>query len=145
MQHSKRVHVACLHVVCLCDLDVKESRVFASAVLVLECCKTQWVWVHQRIALYKSYLLLLLFIITVVVWTAMYRTSYSDSLTGFHEPLSPPYRCHTSLKTGVVQSLIVSHGVPDHTVCVKITAHGHLHDTSTAHLSAAVTVYRTVS
>ena len=41
MQHSKRVHVACLHVVCLCDLDVKESRVFASAVLVLECCKTQ--------------------------------------------------------------------------------------------------------
>ena len=23
-----------------------------------ECCKAQWVWVHQRIALYKSYLLL---------------------------------------------------------------------------------------
>ena len=27
-----------------------------------ECCKVQWVWVHQRIALYKSYLLLLLYI-----------------------------------------------------------------------------------
>ena len=27
----------------------------------------------------------------VAVWTAMY-------LTGFHEPLLPPYRCHTSLK-----------------------------------------------
>ena len=24
-----------------------------------ECCKAQWAWVHQRIALYKSYLLLL--------------------------------------------------------------------------------------
>ena len=71
--------------------------------------------------------------------------AYNDSLTGFHEPLSPPYRCHTGLKKAAVQSLIVSHGVPDHTVCVKSTAHGHLHDTATAHLSAAVPVYRIVS
>ena len=31
--------------------------------------------------------------ILIVVWTA------SDDLTGFHEPLSPPYRCHTVLKS----------------------------------------------
>ena len=31
----------------------------------------------------------------VVVQTAMYLTGYSDRLTGFHEPLSPPYKCHT--------------------------------------------------
>ena len=95
---------------------MKESRVFASTVLV-------------------------------VVLMAMYLTSYNDSLTGFHEPLSPPYRCCTSLKKSVVQiqSLIVSHGVPDHAVCMKSIAHGHLHDTATAHLSAAVTVYIIVS
>ena len=34
----------------------------------------------------------------VVVWTTMYLTGYSDWLTGFGGPLSPPYRCHTSLK-----------------------------------------------
>ena len=34
----------------------------------------------------------------VVVQTAMYLTGISDCLTGFHEPLSPPYKCHTSLK-----------------------------------------------
>ena len=32
-----------------------------------------------------------------VVWTATYLTGYSDCLTGFHEPLLPHYRCHTSL------------------------------------------------
>ena len=34
-----------------------------------------------------------------VVWTAAYLTSYSDYLTGFREPLSPPHRYHTGLKT----------------------------------------------
>ena len=34
----------------------------------------------------------------LVVWMAMYLTSHSDYLTGFHEPFSAPYRCHTSLK-----------------------------------------------
>ena len=34
----------------------------------------------------------------VVVWTAVYLTSYSVCLTGFQEPLSPPYTCHTGLK-----------------------------------------------
>ena len=34
----------------------------------------------------------------VVVWTTMYLNSFSDWLTGFCEPLSPPYRYHTNLK-----------------------------------------------
>ena len=34
----------------------------------------------------------------VVVWTAMYMTGYSDYLTIFREPHSPPYRRHTGLK-----------------------------------------------
>ena len=33
-----------------------------------------------------------------VVWMAVYLFGYSDYLTGFHEPLSPPHRCHTGLK-----------------------------------------------
>ena len=37
--------------------------------------------------------------VLVAVWTAVYLTGYSDCLTGFHDPLSPPYRCHTGLKT----------------------------------------------
>ena len=28
----------------------------------------------------------------------IYLTGYSDYLTGFHEPLSPPDKCHSSLK-----------------------------------------------
>ena len=34
----------------------------------------------------------------VVVLMAMYLTGYSDYLTGFHEPLLPPYRCHTGFE-----------------------------------------------
>jgi len=34
----------------------------------------------------------------VIVWTAVYLTSYSVYLTGFQEPLSPLYTCHTGLK-----------------------------------------------
>ena len=34
----------------------------------------------------------------VIAQTATYLTSYSDCLTGFCEPLSPHYRCHTGLK-----------------------------------------------
>ena len=34
----------------------------------------------------------------VVVWTAMYMTGYTDYLTIFREPHSPPYRRHTGLK-----------------------------------------------
>ena len=33
-----------------------------------------------------------------VLWRAMYMTGHSDYLTCFHKPLSPAYRCHTSLK-----------------------------------------------
>ena len=29
---------------------------------------------------------------------ALYLTSYSDYLTGFYEPLSPPYKCDAGLK-----------------------------------------------
>ena len=42
-----------------------------------------------------------LLIQVVVAWTAMYLTSYSDYLTGFCEPSSQPYRCHTSLENVV--------------------------------------------
>ena len=31
----------------------------------------------------------------VIVWMMVYLTGYSDYLTGFCEPLSPPYRGHT--------------------------------------------------
>ena len=35
----------------------------------------------------------------VAVFTvAVLVTSHSDCLTGFREPLSPPYTCHTGLK-----------------------------------------------
>ena len=30
-------------------------------------------------------------LVVLVIWTAMYQTSYSDYLTGLPEPLSPPY------------------------------------------------------
>ena len=36
--------------------------------------------------------------VLVVVWTAMFQAGYSDYVTGFHEPLSPSYISHTSLK-----------------------------------------------
>ena len=32
-----------------------------------------------------------------VVWMAMHLTGHSDYLTGFYEPLLPPYRCHAGL------------------------------------------------
>ena len=35
----------------------------------------------------------------VVVWTAVYLIGYTDCLTGFREPLSPPYRCHTGFNS----------------------------------------------
>ena len=35
----------------------------------------------------------------IVVWTAVCLTGYSDYLTGFREPLSASYICHTGLKT----------------------------------------------
>ena len=34
----------------------------------------------------------------LVIWTAVFLTSYSDYLTGFYEPLSPPYKCDAGLK-----------------------------------------------
>ena len=34
----------------------------------------------------------------VVAEMDVYLTGYSDCLTSFHEPLSPPHRCHTSFK-----------------------------------------------
>ena len=34
----------------------------------------------------------------VVVYMAVHLTSYSDCLTGFQEPLLPPYRHHIGLK-----------------------------------------------
>ena len=52
----------------------------------------------------------------VVVWTAMCLTSCSDCLTGFHEPLSPAYICHTRLKT-------VQH---DHCTCPYVSTVYHL-------------------
>ena len=68
--------------VCVLLLDWEGMLVFASTALVL---------------------------LPVVVWMAMYLTgyaSYSDYLTGVHEPLLTPYysyklysyRCHTGLK-----------------------------------------------
>ena len=42
------------------------------------------------VVLYNTYI--------VVVWMAMCLTGYSDYLTGFHEPLSASYICHTGLK-----------------------------------------------
>ena len=39
------------------------------------------------------------YIVLVVVWMAVCLTGYSDYLTGFREPLSTSYICHTGLKT----------------------------------------------
>ena len=66
-----RVHVACVCVwVCVCV-----------------CVDREEIWVFAGTAL-------------VIVWTAVSLTSspYSDYLTSFHEPLSPPYRCYTVWK-----------------------------------------------
>ena len=39
--------------------------------------------------------------LTVLVQTAVYLASHNDRLTGFRDPLSPPYRwCHTGFKEG---------------------------------------------
>ena len=35
----------------------------------------------------------------------MYLTSYSDCLTGFHEPLSLPCRCHAGFEKRLARSL----------------------------------------
>ena len=40
-----------------------------------------------------------------VVWMAGHLTSYSDYLTGFCEPLLPPYRCHQFVEC-LAQSLV---------------------------------------
>ena len=68
MQHSERVHVVCacvwMHHVCVC-----------MCVCVLGVARS---WMFASTAL-------------VVEWTAMYMTDYSDYLTGFCEPLLPPY------------------------------------------------------
>ena len=39
------------------------------------------------------------------VWMAVHLTSYSDYLTGFCEPLLPPYRCHQFVEC-LAQSLV---------------------------------------
>ena len=36
----------------------------------------------------------------------MYLTGYSDYLTDFREPLSPPYKCHTSLRKNRIMSML---------------------------------------
>ena len=40
-----------------------------------------------------------------VVRMAVHRTGDSDCPIGFYEPFSPPYRCDTSLKKRLAQSL----------------------------------------
>ena len=87
----------CLHMYvcyqCMCVLDRERSLVFSSAALV-------------------------------VIQTAMYLTSYTynDYLTGLHEPLSPPYRCHASsknvqLKHWECQEMIDASSIPFKTGC----------------------------
>ena len=46
----------------------------------------------------------------------MRLTSYSDYLTGFCEPVLPPYRCHTGLEECLAQSLL--HPLPK--ICLSI-------------------------
>ena len=36
--------------------------------------------------------------LAVCEYTAVHLTGYSDYLTGFCKPFSPPYRCHAGLK-----------------------------------------------
>ena len=45
---------------------------------------------------------------SVVVQTAVSLIGYSDCLTGFREPISPPQRCHTGLKVCLARSLQLS-------------------------------------
>ena len=56
--------------VCVCDVCVRDGE-------------GSWVFASTALA---------------VIQMAMYLTGHSDYLTGFHEPLLPPYRCHTSFR-----------------------------------------------
>ena len=50
-----------------------------------ECCESQWVCVHQRIALYKSYLLLLSIIIIIALLCTVQLTEKEEEQTaGLH-------------------------------------------------------------
>ena len=73
---------------CVCMLD-REGRV-NKLVFYAQGKGEHWVFSSTAIVLYNIYI--------VVVWTAVCVTSYSDYLTGFREPLSRTYRCHTGLK-----------------------------------------------
>ena len=72
VQYNKRVLVMCVHA-----RQDGELWVFSSAAVVL----------------YNMYYCV------VAVWMAACLTGYSDYLTGFREPLSTSYICHTGLKT----------------------------------------------
>ena len=69
MQHREGMCVCMRACVCVCSSNVDEEG--------------SWVFTSRALA---------------VVWTAMYLTGYFDYLTGFHEPLSPPYSRHMGLK-----------------------------------------------
>ena len=47
----------------------------------------------------------------IVVQAAVYPTGCSDCLTGFHEPLSPPYRRHTCFEKRLARSLSFLQGL----------------------------------
>ena len=56
-------------------------------------------YMERQVQVLASTVVLVLSRARAVILTAVYQlTGYSDCLTGFCEPLSPPYRCHASLK-----------------------------------------------
>ena len=71
---------------CVCVCVCVSACVYVCVFVRVYVLGREWSWVFASTAL-------------VVVWTAMYLTRHSDYLTGFHEPLSTSYICHTGLKT----------------------------------------------
>ena len=90
----------CVVVVCVCVVVVCVLWLCVSVYVCVSVCVCVCVW-HVCVCvcvLGREGSWVFASTALVVVWTAMYLTSYSDYLTGFHEPPSPPYRCHTSFK-----------------------------------------------
>ena len=60
VSHTAHIHYFSCHIsIVSCHLCITFLNLSLNSDSVGECCKAQWVCVDQRIALYKSYLLLL--------------------------------------------------------------------------------------
>ena len=86
MRERERVCVCVCVCVCACVCGHASTHVCACMQACVCVCvlDREGSWVFASTAL-------------EVVWMAMHLTGHSDYLTGFYEPLLPPYRCHAGL------------------------------------------------